>query len=109
MNDQENATEMQMIPYFVHESDMARMENNMKRAENDKERLERINKRLWITVLVCLAIIAGMFIYEAQYVDESWTFESSTDGGGNAIANGNGEVNYYGTGEGNAQNQSPQD
>ena len=81
------------VPYIVYESEMARM--------------ERIVKRLWITIFVCLAIIAGMFIYEVQFVDESWSFESTTDGGGNAIANGDGEVYYYGTGEGNAQNQNP--
>ena len=52
------------VPYIVHESAMAR--------------LERVNRRLWITVFVCLAIIAGMFVYEIQFVDESWSFESTT-------------------------------
>lgn len=85
---QENVT----IPYFVHESEMAR--------------LERVNKRLWITVFVCLAIIAGMFIYEAQFVDESWSFEATTDGGGDAIANGDGEVYYYGESESNSPQEN---
>ena len=85
---QENVT----IPYFVHESVMAR--------------LERVNKRLWITVFVCLAIIAGMFIYEAQFVDESWRFEATTDGGGDAIANGDGEVYYYGESESNSPQEN---
>ena len=58
-------------------------------------------------MFVCLAIIAGMFVYEIQFVDESWSFESTTDGGGAAIANGNGEVYYYGEGEGDPQNQNP--
>lgn len=64
---------MKTIPYYVHESDMAR-------SEKDKERLERINKRLFAALILCIIIIAGMFIYEAQFVDEVWTSEATTDG-----------------------------
>ena len=94
--------DMQMIPYYVHESDMARM-------EKDKERLERINKRLFATLILCIIIIAGMFIYEAQFVDEVWTSEATTDGGGTAVANMDGEVYYYGESESNPPQENPQD
>lgn len=74
----------QTVPYLVHEAAMAR--------------LERTIKRLWIALLICIAGIIGMFIYESQYIDEQVTIEAETDGG-NAIANGDGEVHYYGESE----------
>ena len=50
-----------MIPYFAHEGEMARM--------------ERINKKLWILVLVLvLALIctnAGWVYYESQFQTET--------------------------------------
>lgn len=105
--------DIKMIPNYVHESDMARMqkahENEMMRVEKDKERYAKINKRLWITVIICILIIAGMFIYEAQFVDEVWTSEATTDGGGTAVANMDGEVYYYGEGESNSPQTNPQD
>lgn len=80
------------VPYIVHESEMARM--------------ERVNKRwfiAWIiTFILFLASWTGFIIYEKQFTNEVWTFEANTEGAGNAIANGNGEVYYYGEGEGNA-------
>ena len=49
-----------MIPYFSHEGDMARM--------------ERANKRLWIVILVLIAVLLGTngawIYYENQFVDE---------------------------------------
>lgn len=85
------------VPYVVHESDMARQ--------------ERTIKRLWILLLVLIALLAGSnaawIYYESQFVDESWTFEANTDNGGTAIANGDGEVNYYGESESNQENPNP--
>lgn len=75
--------------------------------ESEVARLERHIKRQWITIILLIVALIGMFIYEAQFIDESWSFESTTDGGGAAIANGNGEVNYYGESEGNAPNPNP--
>lgn len=80
--------EQAMIPYFVHEGDMAR--------------LERTVKRLWILCIIIFAALvvtnAGWIWYESQYVDviTTETYESDADFGGVAIANGSGEVNYNG-------------
>lgn len=85
------------VPYVVHEADMARQ--------------ERTIKRLWILLLVMLVLLVGTngawIYYESQFVDESWTFEANTDDGGTAIANGDGEVYYYGEGESNQENPNP--
>lgn len=58
-------------------------------------------KRLWIALLVVfIALVgtnAGWIIYESQYEDVvTETYEATTDDGGTAIANGNGEVNING-------------
>lgn len=93
----ENQNRPENVPYIVHESAVARM--------------ERINKRLWIVLIlvICLFVAtnAGWIWYESQFVDEQWSFEATTESGGNAIANGNGEVYYYGEGEGNAPEANP--
>ncbi len=85
------------IPYVVHESDMARQ--------------ERTIKRLWILLLVLIVLFVGSnaawIYYESQFADESWTFEANTDNGGTAIANGDGEVNYYGESESDQENPNP--
>ena len=85
------------IPYIVHESEVAR--------------LERINKRLFILVVVLavmLFVSNGIWIwYESQFQDEMITVESSTDSGGTAIANATGEVYYNGDGESNNQEANP--
>ena len=65
--DQEAAT----IPFFVHEASVSRM--------------ERVNKRLWIALLVIfIALIgtnAGWIIYESQFQDEIYSYELSQDSG----------------------------
>lgn len=80
------------VPYIVHESAMARQ--------------ERTIKRLWILLILVISLLVatnGAWIwYEEQFMDESWTYEATTDNGGNAIANGDGEVYYYGESESNA-------
>ena len=72
---------------------------------------ERTIKRLWILIVLLIVLLFGSnaawIWYESQFTDEEWTFEASTDDGGNAIANGNGEVYYYGEGEGNASQTHP--
>ena len=67
--------DMQMIPYYVHESDMARMERQI--------------KRLWIVLIMTIVFLVGSnaawIYYESQFVDEvTETIETSADGGGNA-------------------------
>ena len=78
------------VPYIVHESSMARMERQI--------------KRLWITVLALIVILVatnGAWIwYESQFeeVNTVETYEANSDNGGNAIANGSGEVTFNGNG-----------
>ena len=85
-NCKEKQQNVEPVPYIVHESAMARQ--------------ERTIKRLWVALMVSLVLwavtVAGVVYYEAQFVDETITetYEANTDGGGTAIANGNGEVNY---------------
>ena len=88
----ERRHQAQSVPFIVHEADMARM--------------ERSNKRLWIAILVLVVALLGTnlawSIYEAQFIEEEWTLEAQSDEG-DAIANGSGEVNYYGVeGKGNS-------
>lgn len=73
---------------------------------------ERTIKRLWVIIilLVCVLVATnGAWIYyESQFVTEEWTFEAQADGDSNAIANGNGEVYFYGgESEGDAQEANP--
>ena len=78
------------VPYIVHESDMARQ--------------ERAIKRLWIALILVIVLLVGSncvwFYYNSQFetVSESTeeSYEATVDGGGVAIANGDGEVNYGG-------------
>ena len=73
-----------MIPYFSHEGDMARM--------------ERANKRLWIVVLVLIAVLLGTngawLYYESQFVDEISVKQDVDTGDGDAVVNGIGDLNY---------------
>ena len=68
------------VPYIVHESSMARMERQV--------------KRLWIALIVCIALIfasnAGWLIYESQYETVEYSYDYQQDGQGtNIIGNGN--------------------
>lgn len=93
----DNENRPENVPYIVHESSLARM--------------ERINRRLWIALIlvICLFVAtnAGWIWYESQFVEESWTYEATTDNGGTAIANGDGEVYYNGEGESYPEDQNP--
>lgn len=91
LNDEQKAVH---IPYYVHEGEMSR--------------LDRINKRLWIILIVVfLAFVGtnvGWIIYESQFEEIYIEQQGETDGGGNNYFNGTGEVrNYYGESETNHQ------
>ena len=87
------------IPYFVHEGEM--------------NRIERMNKRLWVIIIILIVALlgtnAGWLVYESQFetetVTESYTAEA--DGTSNAIINGEGAVTIYG-GEGDLQQDGSQ-
>ena len=71
------------VPYIVHESSMARMERQI--------------KRLWITVLLLIAMLVvtnGAWIwYESQFSDIETTIEAEQDGSGVNIVSG-GDLDY---------------
>lgn len=79
-----------MIPYYAHEGEMARA--------------ERMNKRLWIVILVLIICLvgtnAGWIVYESQLADEVITQEVDT-GEGTAVVSGTGDAIY---GESKADN-----
>lgn len=73
------------VPYLAHEADMARQ--------------ERTIKRLWILLLVMLALLVGTngawIYYESQFVEETTTVEQDIEtGDGDAFVAGVGDVNY---------------
>ena len=74
------------VPFIVHESALARQ--------------ERTIKRLWILVILLIALLAGSngawIWYESQFEDvvTTETYESNAEDGGVAIVNRDGEVNY---------------
>lgn len=74
-----------MIPYYVHEGEM--------------NRLERVNKRWFILFIIVLSMLfvtnAGWIIYENQFADEVTTVEQEVDTGeGMAIVSGTGDAIY---------------
>lgn len=82
----ERRKQAEPVPYVVHESDMAR--------------LERTIKKLWVLAVILIVLLFGTnaawIYYESQFMNESWTYEATADNGSNAIANGDGEVYFYG-------------
>lgn len=68
LNDEQKSAQ---IPYYVHEMEMTR--------------LERLNKRLWIFLLIVFVALigtnAGWIIYESQFQDEVYTYEVQQDSG----------------------------
>ena len=82
--------ENRSVPYIVHESAMARM--------------ERIIKRLWVVIIVLIILLASTNAawvwYESQFIDEAISYEAEANDGGNAVINGNGEVNIIGESKG---------
>jgi hypothetical protein len=69
------------VPYIVHESSMARMERQV--------------KRLWISLVVCIAMLfacnAGWLIYESQF--ETIAYEQDGDGINNVNLGEHGDLN----------------
>ena len=87
------------VPYIVHESSMARMERQI--------------KRLWIALIVCIALIfasnAGWFIYESQFETFEYSYDYQQDGQGtNIIGNGN-DVNNGAETESESQGQEEEE
>ena len=81
------------VPYIVHELSMARMERQI--------------KRLWIALIVCIALIfasnAGWLVYESQYETLEYSYDYQQDGQGtNIIGNGN-DVNNGAETDGESQ------
>lgn len=71
------------VPYIVHESSMARMERQI--------------KRLWITILLLIAMLVATngawILYESQFSDIVTTIEAEQDGSGVNIVSG-GDLDY---------------
>lgn len=94
-----NDIDVAMIPYFAHEGEMSRM--------------ERLNKRLWVLILVLIIALvgtnAGWIAYESQFQTETVTetYNAESDGNSNAVINGSGEVIING-GESDVHKDSPQ-
>ena len=69
------------VPYIVHESSMARMERQI--------------KRLWIALIVCIAMIfacnAAWLVYESQF--ETITYEQDGEGINNVNYGEQGDLN----------------
>ena len=95
--------EVASIPFFAHEAETAR--------------LERVNRRLWLTLLVVFLAFVGSnlawIIYESQFTEivTTETYEASADGGSTAVTNGSGEVSVnvgYGGLQEDNQNQGAQ-
>lgn len=92
--------EVAMIPFFVHESTV--------------DRLERINKRWFISFLIVLGMLfvsnLAWVIYENSFQDEVYTYEIQQDSGqggtntytGNTVRIVGGDLN----GEANGENYS---
>jgi len=81
------------IPFFVHEGILARF--------------ERINKRLWITVILLIVLLvgtnAGWIWYESQFIEQTIEVtQENADGYNNYIGN-DGDIN---NGETNDQNSN---
>lgn len=95
LNDEQKAA---MIPFYLH--------------ENEMYRLERLNKRWFIAfliVLVMLFVTNGAWIfYEMQYEEIRIEQEGETDNGGDNIFNGTGRMILYGESEADNQD-TPQE
>lgn len=91
LNDQQKSAQ---IPYYVHEMEMTR--------------LDRINKRLWIILIVIfLAFVgtnAGWIVYESQFED-IYVSQENEDGYNNYIGN---DGDIY-NGESATSHQNPQE
>lgn len=83
----------QGVPYIVHESSMARMERQV--------------KRLWISLVVCIAMLfacnASWLIYESQF--ETIAYEQDGDGINDVNLGEQGDLNNVAESENQAQEE----
>lgn len=83
----------QSVPYIVHESSMARMERHV--------------RRLWISLVVCIAMLfacnASWLIYESQF--ENIAYEQDGDGVNNVNLGEQGDLNNVAESENQAQEE----
>lgn len=83
----------QSVPYIVHESSMARMERHV--------------RRLWISLVVCIAMLfacnASWLIYESQF--ETIAYEQDGDGINNVNLGEQGDLNNVAESENQAQEE----
>lgn len=74
--------EQKMIPYYVHEGEMARQERHI--------------KRLWILCIVIFAALivtnAGWIYYENQFEDVTMTVTQDTPSGNNSFVGRDGNI-----------------
>lgn len=74
--------EIATIPYFAHESEMARMERQI--------------KRLWIVLIMTIVFLVGSnaawIYYEAQFTDEIVTVEQESESGYNNYVGNDGDI-----------------
>lgn len=65
-------------------------------------RFERINRRLWITIILLISLLVASniawLIYESQFEDFTITQEAENESG-DIVMNGTGELNINGQGE----------
>lgn len=78
------------------------------REESALAMAERTIKRLWITILVLIVLMAGIcigfFVYEAQFEDYSEVTEIEADQNGNYNFVAGGDLKYGAEGEGQEDN-----
>lgn len=83
----------QSVPYIVHESSMARMERQV--------------KRLWISLVVCIAMLfacnASWLIYESQF--ETIAYEQDGDDINNVNLGEQGDLNNVAESENQSQEE----
>lgn len=89
--------ETKMIPYYVHESDMARLE---KAHQTEMERVGKDKVRWFATWLITFAMLVGgvifYFWHENQFTTEENTITQDVDtGDGGLTLTGIGDI-YYG-------------
>lgn len=82
------------VPYIVHESSMARMERQV--------------KRLWISLVVCIAMLfacnACWLVYESQF--ETIAYEQDGDGINNVNLGEQGDLNNVAESENQTQKET---
>lgn len=98
MNEENQVTEQKMIPYYVHEGEMARQERHI--------------KRLWILCLVIFAALvvtnAGWIYYENQFEDVTMTVTQDTPSGNNSFVGRDGNITN-GTTDNNSEEAQTED